>query len=308
MATTVSRLFPTGVLQTSGELDEISMPVSGGSVQVSNTPSKFLTVPIDSAFTLGTNDHTVEFWMYQTVRGNFDCAFSYDGVARQQAPNNYYFNVGNSQFNLNLGKVLNSEWSFNLNCGTAPSLNAWHHYAIVRIGNTFTVYLNGINLASITSTTSITSQTALNGGMVIGAYNTSGGAGCTGYITNFRFVNGVGVYTGNFPVPRSPFDINQSALGNIAAISGSETKLLLKHLTSDELLKDSSSNNFTVNNINGAPWSSLSPPFSKMQITPERYKSMFFDEINLDSSVAERRKSDGTYQVSGYFDEYNSII
>jgi hypothetical protein len=28
-----------------------------------------------------------------------------------------------------------------------------------------------------------------------------------------------------------------------------------------------------------------------------------FDEINLDSSVAERRKSDGTYQVSGQFDE-----
>jgi hypothetical protein len=83
---------------------------------------------------------------------------------------------------------------------------------------------------------------------------------------------------------------------------------LLRHLTSGQLLTDSSSNNFTVNNVNGAPWSSLSPPFSKMQITPEQYKSSLFDEINLDSSVAERRKSDGTYQVSGYFDEYNSII
>ena len=305
MATTVSRLFPTGVLQTSGELDEISIPILGGSVQVSEAPSKFLTVPTNSAFTLGTNNHTIEFWMYQTARGPYDTAFSYDGTAGQQAPNNYYLNVGSSQFYLNLGQIVNGQWSFNLNCGTAPSLNAWHHYAIVRIGNTFTVYLNGRSVGSATSTTSISAQ---GGAMIIGAYDTSGGSGCKGYITNFRFVNGVGVYTGNFPVPRAPFDINQSASGNIAAISGSETKLLLRHLTSGELLKDSSLNNFTVNNINGAPWSSLSPPFSKVQINLERYKSILFDEINLDISVAERRKLDGTYQVSGYFDDYTLTI
>jgi hypothetical protein len=305
MPTTVSRLFPTGVLQTSGELNEISIPISG-SVQVSNAPSKFLTVPANSAFTLGTNNHTIEFWMYQTARGEYDTAFSYDGTAAQQGPSNYYLNVGTVQFFLNLGKVVGSQWSFNINCGTRPSLNAWHHYAIVRIGNTFTVYVDGISVATTTNAT-YGSIAAQGGPMIIGAYDTAGSSGCTGYITNFRFVNGVGVYTGNFPVPKTPFDINQSASGNIAAISGSETKLLLRHSNSGELLKDSSSNNFTITNVNGAPWNSLAPAFSKMQITTEQYKSILFDEINLDSSVAERRKSDGTYQVSGYFDEYNPI-
>lgn len=305
MATTISRLFTNGVLQTSGELDEIFIRKSG-SAQLIAALSKRLTVPADSAFTFGTNDHTIEFWMYQTVRGNFDCAFSYDGTAGQQAPNNYYFNIGNSQFYLLLGKVIGGQWSFTLNCGTAPSLNAWHHYAIVRIGNTFTVYVDGKSVASVSSiTTSITPQ---GGSMVIGAYNISGANPCTGYISNFRIVNGVGVYTGNFPIPRLPFNITQSGLGNVASIAGSETKLLLIHSSSGELLTDSSTNNFTVTNNNSVTWSSFEPPFSKVQASLTEYKSIEFDEINLDISVAERRKADGTYQVSGYFDEYNPII
>lgn len=305
MATTVSRLFPTGVLQTSGELDEVSIPESG-SAQFVGALNKSLSVANNSVFTLGTNDHTIEFWMYQTVRGNYDTPFSYDGTAAQQGPSNYYLNVGGSQFYLNLGKVAGGQWSFNLNCGTRPSLNAWHHYAIVRIGNTFTVYVDGRSVASTTSAT-YGSIAAQGGPMIIGAYDTINSSPCTGYITNFRFINGVGVYTGNFAVPKTPFKTSQNASPNVVAVTESQTELLLIHSNSSELLKDYSTNNFTVTNNNGVTWSSLAPPFSRVQVSPTQYKSIQFDEVNLDSSVAERRKSDGTYQVSGYFDEYNSI-
>lgn len=296
---TISRLYPSGILQTRGVLNEVFIPKSG-SVQVSNAPSKYLTVANNSAFTLGTNDHTIEFWMYQTARGNYDCPFSYDGTAGQQAPNNYYMNIGNSQFYLLLGKVLGGQWSFIINCGTLPSLNEWHHYAIVRIGSTFTVYVDGISRVSATSVTD--SISAQGGPMVIGAYDTSGSSGCTGYITNFRVVNGIGVYTGNFPVPKTPFNINQSVAGNIAAITGTQTKLLLRHTDSGSLLTDSSPNNFTVTNVNGAAWNSSAPAFSKMQYSYEEYRAIEFDEVNL-SGIAERRKADGTHQISGQFEE-----
>jgi hypothetical protein len=39
-------------------------------------------------------------------------------------------------------------------------------------------------------------------------------------------------------------------------------------------------------------------------ITTSGVYSAEFDEVNLSSGTAERRKSDGTYMVSGYFDEY----
>jgi len=303
MVTTISKLFPTGVLQTSGELNEVTISKSG-SAQFASASNKYLSVPSNSAFTLGTNNHTIEFWMYQTSRGSYDCPFSYNGTATQQATNNYYFNVGSTQFYLILGA--GGSWAFTLNLGDVPSLNAWHHYAIVRISNTFTVYLDGISVGSVTGITN--SISAQGGPMLIGAYDTAGAGACTGYITNFRFVNGVGIYTGNFPVPTAPLQTVQNSNGNIAAITGSQTKLLLKHSDSDGLLTDSSSNNFTVSNVNGVTWSSLSPGFSKMQFSPIEYKSIEFDEINLDAGVAERRKSDGTYQVSGYFDEYTLTL
>ena len=306
MPTTISRLFPDGVLQTSGELDEVFIPKSG-SAQFAAASSKYLSVSSNSAFTLGTNNHTIEFWMYQTSRGAYDSPFSYNGTATQQATNNYYFNVGSVQFYLILGA--GGSWAFTLNLGAAPSLNAWHHYAIVRIASTFTVYLDGVSVGSITDITN--SIPAQGGPMIIGAYDTAGSGACTGYITNFRFVNGVGVYTGNFSVPTTPLQPVQSSVGNIAAITGTQTKLLLRHSDSGNLLTDSSPNNFTVTNNNSVSWSSLTPltpTFSKMQVSPTEYKSTEFDEVNLDAGVAERRKADGTYQVSGYFDEYNPII
>jgi hypothetical protein len=48
-----------------------------------------------------------------------------------------------------------------------------------------------------------------------------------GLITNTRVVNGVVVYTGNFTVPTSPLTAVQSSGTNIAAITGTQTALLV---------------------------------------------------------------------------------
>lgn len=290
MATTISRLHSTGLLQTTVDLNEIDVPKSG-SAKFSG--SNALTVARNAAFTLGTNNHTIEFWMRQTSRGLYDCPFSYYAGASIQAANNYYLNVGSSQFYLILGA--GGSWAMTLNLGTAPSLNVWHHYAIVRIGNTFYVYVDGILRGSNGGvTTSITAQGASGTALSVGYAVHSGGV--TGWITNFRYVNGTALYTGNFR-PTGPLES-----------TGSQTELLLLHSDSTSLLKDSSENNFTVVNSGGVTWDSLSAPISKMRFSPTGVYSGEFDEVNLGSGVAERRKSDGTYQVSGYFDEYNPIV
>jgi hypothetical protein len=299
MPTTISKLFPTGVLQTTVELDEMNISKSG-SAQFLASSNKYLSVPANSAFTLGSNNHTIEFWMYQTSRGAYDTPFSYFGGATQQATNNYYFNAGTVFFGVLLGGA--GSWAVQIGLGSPlPSLNEWHHYALVRNGSTFTVYVDGINRGSATSLQNISAQGA-GGLMLIGAYDNAGSTPVTGYITNFRFVNGIAVYTGNFSVPKPDLTTVQTSSANTSAISGTETKLLLTHSTSDTLLKDSSVNNFTVTNNNSVTWSSFSPS-SKFKVSTTGIYAAEFDEINLDISVAERRKSDGTYQVSGYLDE-----
>lgn len=204
------------------------------SFQVNGT--SYLTVPKGSGFTLGTGSHTVEFWMYQTSRGAYDCPFVYDGTATTQATNHYYFNVGSSQFFLILGG--GGGWAFTLNCGTAPSLNAWHHYAIVRNGTTFTVYVDGTSVGSVVSAATIAAQ---GGGMNVGAA-VGGSFGVTGYITNFRVVNGTAVYTSNFnPVPTT----------SLTAIPN--TRVLIQGLV------DNGPNALTLTNVGGVVLSSQTP-------------------------------------------------
>ena len=127
------------------------------SAQFTSSSNNYLSVAGASAFTLGTNSHTIEFWMYQTSRGDYDCPFNYNNGGTLQAANNYYLNVGVQQFRLLLGNG-SGGFAINLDCGTRPTLNAWHHYAIVRNGNVFRVYVDGTSVANTTSTASIAAQ------------------------------------------------------------------------------------------------------------------------------------------------------
>lgn len=195
-----------------------------------------LSVPANAALTLGTNNHTFEFWLYQTSRNFYDCPFMYGNTAGN-ATNNYYMNLGQYTGVL-IGNGSPGGWSLNMANGVSlPALNTWSHYALVRNGNTFTLYLNGTNVASATASISIPAQ---GGVMAIGGLNSSGNT-INGYMANFRFVNGTAVYTSNFTPPTSPL----TAIPN--------TQVLLQGFV------DRSPNAFTVTSTGGVTLSTLSP-------------------------------------------------
>jgi hypothetical protein len=172
--------------------------------------------------------------MYQLTRGDYDTPFIY-GNTTAFATNTYYFHVG-GYIGFTVGNG-GGNWAININGGTLPPLNVWNHYAIVRNGTTFTIYINGISRGSATSSVNITAQGNV---FRIGAFN-SGYLPINGYITNFRFVNGTAVYTSNFIPSTSPL----TAIPN--------TQILLQGLT------DRSPNAFTVTNNGGVTLSTLSP-------------------------------------------------
>jgi hypothetical protein len=290
MATTISKLYPTGVLQVAADLDETLLQTPSGSARFTSSSSTRLSVAANSAFTLGTNNHTIEFWMYQINRELYATAWTYGNGYTNYAANAYYFNCGTNQFEVIIGDGGGNFVTTTNLASNPPSLNVWHHYAIVRNSANLTLYVDGTSQGTINiSTRSIPAQP---GAMLIGSSGTTPGS-INGYISNFRFINGTALYTSNFTPPTVPPTVI------------SNTKLLLSQANSASLLKDSSSNNFTVSNINTVTYNSLTPfYFPMMRTSSSGVYALQFDEINLDSSVAERKNSDGTYQVSGYFDDY----
>jgi hypothetical protein len=195
-----------------------------------------LTIPANAALTLGTNDHTIEFWLYQTSRNQYAASFGY-GNTSYFATNNYLMDVGQVEY----GQVIVGNgaggWAININVPTPTSLNVWNHHAVVRNGTTFTVYINGTSIGSASSSINITAQ-----GDVFRIGNTTTYP-IAGYISNFRLVNGTAVYTSNFTPPTSPL----TAIPN--------TQILLQGLT------DRSPNAFTVTNNGGVALSTTMSPF-----------------------------------------------
>ena len=148
--------------------------------------------------------------------------------------------------------------TFLANYGFAPSLNTWHHIALVRNGTSaWTFYYDGIAKTSGQGATfTLTSTTSTD--IFIGAFADSGyPQQFTGYVTNFRYVKGVAVYTGNFTVPTTALTVTQSAGTNISAITAGQTQLLLLQ-ASTGLLTDTA-NNTTVTNTGTATWNALTP-------------------------------------------------
>jgi hypothetical protein len=91
-----------------------------------------------------------------------------------------------------------------------PSLNTWHHIAMTRDGsNNCIIWVDGVNSASAVSAHSFLQNAWL-------IYNGSG-VGGNSYISNYRIVKGVAVYTGAFTPPTLPLQKTQSAGTNISA-------------------------------------------------------------------------------------------
>jgi hypothetical protein len=94
----------------------------------------------------------------------------------------------------------------------------WTHIAVVRNNGTVYLYINGV----------LDSSSGLGNYNVFSTNNTwyIGAAGdnaalsyMSGLISNFRVVNGVAVYTGNFTIPTTGLSITQSSSTNISSIS-----------------------------------------------------------------------------------------
>ena len=197
-------------------------PFAGGgnSYSFSSNINSVITFPASTDWAVGTGDFTIEWFGYQTNTSQFQRVFSVGnyptikiGVSIESST--FYYWANNSYIYSSAG---------------ATTTNTWYHWAVVRSSGTTRVYRDGtLRGSSISDTNNITDSTTnfTIGNTLTPATN----AAWVGYITNFRWVKGLAVYTGNFTAPTSALTATANANpyggSNTAAIGAGFTKLLL---------------------------------------------------------------------------------
>jgi hypothetical protein len=197
-------------------------PFAGGGNSYSfiSSVNSFIDTPASSDWAVGTGDFTVEWFQYQTTTAGFQRAFTVDdfnsidiGVSVESATFYYWNNSGVRR---------------SISSATVP--NTWYHWAVVRQSGVTRIFKNGIQQGTNLSDTNNINNTVDQ--LTVGNENTASTiAAFVGYITNFRWIKGLAVYTGNFTTPTSALTATASANpyggSNTSAIGEGFTKLLL---------------------------------------------------------------------------------
>ena len=227
---------------TDSSANSLTPSATGGAFSLSTTQSKFggasvyfppgvfcsITYASSALFGTGTGDFTAECWCYRTGNtsgGTYASLFSI-GFAQPWA---LYLN-STGAIGISFSGALPSVYS-----SSPLSLNAWDHVALVRSGNVWQIYKNGVSFLSVTN--SINCGTSRQ--LIVGEPGASIES-IRGYVDEFRFTKGVARYTGNFTPPTEAFDVqaqyvvggarpdNYFAEGLLTFTSGANTAITQK--------------------------------------------------------------------------------
>lgn len=205
-------VYPTKLLLHGEELidnSNYSIPLTNSGVVISETQSKFggKSMYFNGQAYLKTSeiipvngDFTVDWWEYCTGNSATRFAQSVNGgcggicAGGSANINSLYISSTGSSWNISSGSVM-----FN------TALNTWVHWALVRNGNTWTTYRNGIKFAQITGVGTIFTNSS---GLVIGSFLYDANHYFVGYIDEFRISN-IARWTEDFTPPTAPYIISE---------------------------------------------------------------------------------------------------
>jgi hypothetical protein len=192
----------------------------GNSYSFTRSVDSYISTPGSTDWAVGTGDFTAEWFSYQTDITQFQRIFTVDdfpsidiGVSIESGT--FYYWANNS---------------FRYSSSSATTTNTWYHWAVVRQSGITRVYRDGtLRGSQFADTNNITNTTTA---FIVGNTNTfATNAALVGYLTNFRFVKGLAVYTGDFTKPTSALAAiappNPYGGTNTQAIGEGFTKLLL---------------------------------------------------------------------------------
>ena len=242
----------------------------------------YLTVASSSAFNISGN-FTVEGWYYFTAfpgAGTNDNLWTFSGVTTY---NPYLYLWGDGTITLRTAQTSGTVVSVTHNFG----LNIWYHIAVVKSSTNFTLYVNGTSVGTGTSSAIVSENKSLE----IGGQSTFG---LTGYLSNFRVVNGTAVYTSNFTPSTTPL----TAIANTSLLTCQSTTFI-----------DNSNNAFAIT-VNGNAKPVIQNPFTDTVSDATNYSantfgnSVYFDGTGDYASYTASLLIAGTFTAECWF--YNT--
>jgi hypothetical protein len=220
--------------------------------------------------TIGTGNFTVECWVYPTAAyGNLSRMFLFGPGAGIGYLTFYITSSGQVIYGPSGTAVITTT-------STVP-LNTWTHIAISRSSGTTNVYLNGVSGGSAADTTNYPATTTFFLGQ------DGSGNHFTGYISNFRLVNGSAVYTSAFTPPTNPL----TAVTNTALLLCQSNRFI-----------DTSTNNFTITRYGDTQISGFDPfaPLSAYSTYGSGYFDGTGDYLSVDQSASALGTGDWTVE------------
>lgn len=224
---------------------------------------------------LGTNDCTIETWVYLSSLSGTKCIFStlpqtpaatYTGYALLVSPSGFITVDSWNPNNQTLSTTNN-----------ALSVNQWYHIAYTRSSGTNRIFVNGVQC---TTTGTLTQGLDNVQSQLVVAYQLVDGYNfpLTGYVSNLRIVKGTAVYTSNFTPPTT----------QLTAITN--TSLLV---CQSSTFIDNSTNNFTINVYGNTKPTTFSPftntytslPYSAAILGGSGYFDGTGDYVNIASQT-----------------------
>jgi len=193
----------------------------------------------NSAFSFGTNDFSIETWMYPTSSYGRNATYNYRPIFDSRDFNNRGGDVPNRGFIVYLG-LYNNVGIYTSGTTYITSINTvtnavWSHVAVARVNGVMNVWINGIkdrNTFLTTSTVDFHNFTNTNIRIGYGSISQDWSISSfyTGYLSNYRIVNSISAYNPGISGVSAPLTATQNANVNgnpSLAISGTSTSLLM---------------------------------------------------------------------------------
>lgn len=172
----------------------------GGASARFSAAGDYIKFPVHNDFNLGTYDFTIEMW-YRSAGTNQQFARIFTTRGDDTYAGIYFAgDAASGNVTLSMSSTGTSFDIYNSTVHTA-TINTWYHYALTRQGSTFRFFVDGVQVATFSSTAAIyyNSMPWTIGGQ------TGTPRSINGYVDEFRFSKGVARYMSNFTPATAAF-------------------------------------------------------------------------------------------------------
>ena len=186
-----------------------------GNAQISTTHSKYgvsslyldgssrATIPANAELAMGTGDFTAEAWVYLTALPAQSALFG-DIVWTAGYVGGWCVAVTSTGVLQIVYNGTSGAWTTLDSSVSAFTANAWHHVATSRQSGVQSLYLNGVQVATVANTKDYTTGRVFRIGEKY--VDGTGANRMTGYIDDLRVTKGLARYTANFTPPTALVD------------------------------------------------------------------------------------------------------